>query len=190
MTAKHKRIIADTLLPLNAVILRDGLPMDISSYTVKFEQEEDDGTSITAATATGITKHPTQSFTADTTYDTIKANEHGVKEDDQIVVANSGGALPTGLAASTRYYAYEVTPNTFKLSTFPGGNVPIDITGAGTGTHTFYVVGSVQYIFPDAAVDEAGQFRGWFTVVDGSSDIATVPDDELGIPIEIVAKGN
>jgi hypothetical protein len=189
MTAKHKRIIADTLLPLNAVILRNGLPFDVSSYTVKFEQEEDDGTSITAATATGITKHPTQSFTADTTYDTIKANEHGVKEDDQIVVASTT-TLPTGLSASTRYYAYDVTPNTFKLSTFPGGNVPIDITGAGSGTHTFYVVGSVQYIFPDAAVDEAGQFRGWFTVVDGSSDIATFPDDELGIPIEIVAKGN
>lgn len=187
MTAKHKRIINETLLPLNAVIKLNGNPVDLSGYTVKFELEEDDGTAVLAATTTGVTAHPTQAFTVDTSADTLKCNGHGVREHDQVIVASTT-TLPSGLAASTRYHAVNVTPNSFQVASTPGG-AAIDITSSGTGTHTFYVVGSVQYDFAAATVDEAGVFRGWFTIVSGSEQ-HSFPDDEYGIPIEVVARGN
>jgi hypothetical protein len=186
MTTKHKRIVGDTLLPLNALITLNGDPVDLSAYTVKFQMETDLGVSVIAETNTGITTHPTQAFTAAST-GLATCNSHGVKEGDQIVVANSGGALPTGLAAGTRYFAVQVNPNTFGLAATPGGTTVI--TAAGTGTNTFYIVGSVQYVFLSASVATAGNYRGWFTTVSGSSE-ASYPDDELGIPIEIVNRGN
>jgi hypothetical protein len=187
MTAKHKRILSNTLLPLNAIITLNGNPVDLASYTVKYLMETENGTSVLSETATGVTAHPTQTFTASTTTDLLTCVGHGVQENDQIIVA-SGGTLPTGLAASTRYYAVQVTPNAFALATLPGG-APIDITGAGSGTHTFYIVGSVQYDFAAATVDEAGLFRGWFTIT-SSTEYHHFPSDEYGIPIEIKAVGN
>lgn len=187
-TQKHQRIIGDTLKPLNAVMFFNSAPLDLSLYTVKFELEEDDGTAVLEATATGVTKHPTQTFTADATTDRITCVDHGFQVGDQVVVASST-TLPGGLAASTRYFVTDVSPNAFKLESVPGGGA-IDITSAGSGTHTIYVVGSVQYDFATATVDEAGLFRGWFTALDGSSEVATFPDDEYGIPIEIKPKGN
>jgi hypothetical protein len=186
-TKKHVRIIGDTLTKLNMLVVLNGEPVDLSAYTVKWELEEDDGTVITAATSTGITSHPTQTFTADTTTNQIKCNSHGVELGQKIVVATSG-TLPTGLSASTNYFATDITPDRFKLEEYPGAGA-IDITGSGSGTHTFYVVGSVQYDFLSTEVDEAGLFRAWITLV-SSSEIHTFPDDEYGIPIEIKAKGN
>jgi len=193
MTAKHKRIDDDTLHALNGIAYRDQgqtMPYDwaTAGITAKFEIETEAGTAVLAATATGMTAHPTQVFTASATTELLTCNGHGVKEGDQIVVANSGGALPTGLAASTRYFAINVTPNAFALATVPSGG-PIDITGAGSGTNTFYIVGSWQYDFSSVAAGTVGFFRGWASAWDGSSEIATFPADELGIPIEIVPKG-
>lgn len=193
MTLKHRRIDDDTLQPLNGIAYSDQaeqIPYDwaTSGITAKFEMETDAGTSVLAATATGMTAHPTQTFTASASTDLLTCNGHGVKEGQQVIVATSG-TLPTGLTASTRYFAVNVSPNAFALATVPGG-VPIDITGAGSGTHTFYVVGSWQYDFSSVAAGTVGQFRGWATAVNGSSEIATFPADDLGIPIEIVAKGN
>jgi hypothetical protein len=188
MTTKHKRIINNTLLPLNAIITLNGSPVDLSVYTVKFLMETDSGTSVLSETATGVTAHPTQTFTASTTTELLTCVGHGVQEGDQIIGANSGGALPTGLSASTRYYAVQVTPNAFSLATLPGG-AAIDITAAGSGTNTFYIVGSVQYDFAAATVDEAGLFRGWFTIT-SSTEYHHFPSDEYGIPIEIKAVGN
>lgn len=188
MTAKYTGILNDTLLPLNAVIVRNGNPVDLSGYTVKFEMEEDDGTAVLAATTTGVTAHPTQTFTAEADDDYLTCNGHGVQPGDQIVVANSGGALPTGLSASTRYWPVNITPNRFQVAASPEG-APINLTTDGTPTNTFYIVGSVQYDFASATVDEAGLFRGWFTITNGS-EVHTFPNDEHGIPVEIVGKGN
>ncbi len=76
----------------------------------------------------------TQTFTAAAT-DIITATAHGLLYGQRITVANSGGALPAGLVASTNYYLRDVTTNTFKVSLTPGGTV-VDIGDAGTGTHT------------------------------------------------------
>lgn len=181
--------IGDTLEPLNT-ILRDGEgePIGLSSYTVKFAMEDDEGNEELAATTTGVTKEPTQEFTVDTSLDILKCVNHGVKENDQVVVASSG-TLPAGLAASTRYFARDVTPNAFRVSLLPGAHYE-DITGAGSGTHTFYLPGSVQVVFADAQVDTAGIFRGWFTRTDGSSDIGHHPDDgQRWYEIHVVARG-
>lgn len=167
----------DTLLPLNTIISIGDDPVDLSAYTVKFRMvEADDTTSVVVDNGTtGLTAHPTQIFTANATTDRLTCNGHGVKEIDQIVVANSGGALPTGLAAATRYFPVEITPNAFKLSDIPGG-APIDITAAGSGTNTFYVVGLVQYDWQAGDVDEAGNFLAWFLLFTGS-EVQHVPYD-------------
>lgn len=61
--------------------------------------------------------------------------------DGPFFLTNSGGALPTGLAAETPYWITKIDANTFKLATSKanaenGTPVVVDITGAGTGTHT------------------------------------------------------
>ncbi|MBI3936758.1 MAG: hypothetical protein HY323_07255 [Betaproteobacteria bacterium] len=58
---------------------------------------------------------------------------------DKVWTSNSGGGLPGGLAASTDYYVIRVTEDTLKLATTLGAaraGTAIDITTAGTGTHT------------------------------------------------------
>lgn len=186
--AKHVITLGDTLFPLKTILLNaNGDPYNLASYTVAFVMEADDGTAELAETSTGVTAHPTQTFTADTTYDTLKCVGHGVKEGDQVVVASTT-TLPTGLTASTNYFAVEVTPNAFKVALFPGGDA-IDITGAGSGTHTFYKVGSVEMDFASANVDTAGLYRGWFTLT-SSSEKKTLPEGDRYFRIEVVNKGN
>ena len=74
-------------------------------------------------------------FTAATS-DIITSAAHGLSDGDCVTVA-SGTTLPAGLSASTYYYVINSATNTFKLSTSPGGTA-VDITDAGTGTHTWY----------------------------------------------------
>ena len=188
MTTKHKRILGDTLTKLNLLIVLNGDQYDLTGKTVKWELEEDDGTSITSATATGVTIHPTQAFTVDTTTNHLKAVAHGVNDGQKIVVATSA-TLPSPLVVSTNYFAIQPSPDRFKVEEYPGGG-PIDITTSGSGSHTFYLPGSVQYDFQAGEVDAVGLFRAWLTVLDGGLEVATFPDDDLGIPIEILPKGN
>jgi hypothetical protein len=185
----HTITLGDTLLPLNTILRTgDGDPLDLANYTVTFKMEQQGGTSELSETSTGVTKHPTQTFTASTSTDLLTCNGHGVKEGDQIVVANSGGALPTGLSASTRYFAVNVTPNAFSLATVPDG-AAIDITAAGSGTNTFYIVGSVQMDFAAANVDTAGIYHGWFVLDSGSED-KHMPEGDRHYEIRVVAIGN
>ena len=185
-----KRIVADTA-PINGIsYLYPGTPLDWTStgYTPKMDVETEAGTSSIAATA--ITAHPTQTFTAAASSPFLATcNDHGIKEGDQLIVA-SGGTLPSGLAASTRYFAVQVTPNSFGLASTPGGvNL---IAGAGTGAHTFYVVGSWQATAAQVAISglTVGRYRAWVTAYNSSTPIETDPADSLGFPIEILSRGN
>lgn len=75
-------------------------------------------------------------FTASAATDVITANGHGRSVNDEVYCYNAGGALPAGLDEATLYHVIApVNINSFKLATFQGGD-PIDITDAGTGTHT------------------------------------------------------
>lgn len=49
----------------------------------------------------------------------------------------TGGALPTGLTASTKYYARDITATTFKVSATIGG-AAITLSGTQSGSHTTY----------------------------------------------------
>jgi len=75
-------------------------------------------------------------FTAATS-DVCTSAAHGFINGDRIYVKNSGGALPAGLVATTLYYVVEKDTDTFKLALTSGGTA-VDITDAGTGTHTAY----------------------------------------------------
>jgi hypothetical protein len=182
----HRITIGDTLVPLNTVLRTgNGDPYDVSAYTVAFKMELSDGTVELAETSTGVTAHPTQTFTAAST-GLATCNGHGVQENDQIVVATNG-TLPSGLAAATRYFPVNITPNSFGLAALPGGITVI--AGAGAGTHTFYVVGSVQMDFAAANVDTAGTYYGWFTLT-GSAEKKTLPEGDRWYEIRVVAAGN
>ncbi len=83
-----------------------------------------------------VRKSTGTTFTADDATDVITATGHGLS-DGHAVVVKSGGTLPAGLTANTRYYVRDSTTNTLKLAATSGG-AAIDITSAGSGTHTLY----------------------------------------------------
>jgi hypothetical protein len=82
----------------------------------------------------------------DDTTEIITSAAHGLIDGTRITVAAASGDLPTGLAASTNYYLRDVTTNTFKVATTPGGTA-VNLTDAvGTTTVTWYpeVVGAMS----------------------------------------------
>jgi hypothetical protein len=181
------RIKGATYLPENVVITVGGEQYDIGSLTAKvyIVNKNDDTDVVANNVTTGLTVHPTQTFTASATTDRLTCNSHGVKEGEQVVLSNSGGALPAGLAAATRYHASSVSPNSFMLSDWKGGPT-IDVTGAGTGTHSFYILGSVQLDLQTTWVDSPGSFEVRLNFYSGS-EYATVPIDEVGILLNVIA---
>jgi len=83
-------------------------------------------------------------FTAAAATDLITANAHGLSEGD-IIHVSSATTLPAGLSASTNYFVTQPTTNTFKLQAALGGAI-VNITDAGTGTHTFTLKGRVKMV--------------------------------------------
>lgn len=99
----------------------------------------------------GLNTGETVTFTNAT--NTANDSAHGLSENDVIEFTNSGGALPTGLSADTKYYMIEVAANTFKMSTTYGGS-EVAISDDGSGTNTYHNEMKVP--------DLRGQFiRGW-----------------------------
>lgn len=82
-----------------------------------------------AATALG-----TATFTNAT--DLVNRAAHGLVAGDRVYF--TGGTMPTGLAASTRYFVRDSTANTFRLETTLGGGA-INFTTDGSGTRTLFV---------------------------------------------------
>jgi len=78
-------------------------------------------------------------FTVAISTEIITAVGHPYANGDAVRVWNTGGALPTGLSASTDYYVISASGDTFKLAATSGGSA-IDITAAGTGTHFLGVI--------------------------------------------------
>lgn len=169
-----------TYLPENIIITSYGDPLDLSALTVKvyIVNASDSSDVLANNVTTGITTHPTQTFTASSSTDLITKVAHGVKEGQQVVVSSSG-TLPGGLSASTPYFAVDVGANDFGLALRAGG-AKIDITSAGSGTHSFYVVGSMQVDLQSTWVDAVGTFNVYINLYSGA-EFATVPHDEKGI---------
>lgn len=173
--------IGDTLTPIGMTLIQSENPVDLAGKTLKFVAYDSvSGTAVVTETASNVTAHPTFTFTADTTENRLKCNGHVAREGDQVVVSSTV-TLPTGLAASTRYFVRDVEKNSFRVAEYETGDV-VDITAAGSGTHSFYVVGHVQYDWQTADVASKRQMRAFFKVFDGSES-QTFPSDEDGYPV-------
>jgi hypothetical protein len=127
-----------------ALVARDYL---ISEYGYQVATADIDNAYVIAsanacdARVDGLVQGHATTFTADATANTITfPTDRMFDVGTGIRVTNSGGALPGGLSAGVTYYIIELTDRrTFKLATsvanaFAG--TAIDITTAGTGTHT------------------------------------------------------
>jgi hypothetical protein len=83
----------------------------------------------------------TATFTAETT-DVCTSNTHGMTTGQPVRVSSSGSPedLPAGLSSGVTYYVRWASADTFTLHTTNAGAVAntgkVDITDAGTGTHT------------------------------------------------------
>ena len=106
-------------------------------------------------------------FTAAVT-DIITSASHNLSNAD-VVKLTTTGTLPAGLAVSTDYYVISATTDTFKLSATSGGSA-VDITGTGTGTHSWYQVEVIGYRYfafvadktsADDATDLKGDLPAW-----------------------------
>lgn len=94
-------------------------------------------------------------FTADAGADTLSITATQAEElaAGRIVRVSSTGALPTGLSAATDYFAtaIDAAAGTFKLATtyanaVAGTPTVVNITGAGSGTHTVTVENAIEFV--------------------------------------------
>ena len=88
-------------------------------------------------------------FTVNTSTNVVTFTTQADFVTDQIVrVFNTGGGLPTGLAAATNYYIldFDRPTQTCRLSASSGGSA-INITGTGTGTQTAHVTLTEMRVF-------------------------------------------
>lgn len=86
-------------------------------------------------------------FTAAAT-DICTDTAHGLSTGDKIRVTTSGSDLPAGLSTGTDYYVVKINANTFYLNSKPGDSSAdrVNITDAGTGTHTYHVLSKWVYV--------------------------------------------
>lgn len=101
-------------------------------------------------------------FTADAGTDVITIasgnfynNPNLTSSEGRAVTVSSSGTLPAGLAAATTYFLIGVTATTYKLATTLANAIAgtaIDITDAGSGTHTITSVniGDIKFFAKDS----------------------------------------
>lgn len=97
-------------------------------------------TTITAQSTTNTITVNTSTFTADASTDIITHSYYGLLTGTRVQVSSTT-TLPGGLAAATNYFVVRISDTTCKLATSYANAVAsspttIDITDAGTGTHS------------------------------------------------------
>jgi hypothetical protein len=95
-------------------------------------------------------------FTADATSNilTVADTSAKLRTGTRFQASNAGGSLPGGLSAATNYFWIPLTPTTGKAATSLANSragTAVDITSAGTGTHTLTVDAEPRYTL-----------NGWF----------------------------
>ena len=83
--------------------------------------------------------------------DLITKTSHGLTEGQGLCLI-TGGTLPTPLSSTSYYYAVNVTPDTFSISSTPYG-IPINLTSQGTGIHTIFKNFSTQTGYTYLSID-------------------------------------
>lgn len=119
----------------------------------------------------------TSTFTADASSDRITVNTTEELYTGALVqVSNAGGALPAPLAAATDYFIIEISATVKKLATSLDNamtGTAIDITNAGTGTHTITKNGdlvvpvSLRPTMSATGADDAIYNDHWNTIREG-----------------------
>lgn len=178
--------------PLSYIIAIDGVAQNLTGHTLTFamfETDSSEGVEKVAETATGISIQPTQAVTYDSTVGKLKCNQHGLERGYEVIFANSGGSLPTGLSAGVRYFCRDVTEHYFNVCLEPD-TTKITISGAGTGTHTFFIVGHVQYSPQSGDLDTVGTYYAWFYDEDAGGNKTSFPRSKYqnnggGIIVEV-----
>jgi hypothetical protein len=177
----------DTRTPYGLLLTQSGNPIDLTGLTVAFTFVADDGTVVVNANTSHVTVQPEFTFTVDQANNWIRHNGTPAQKGDQVVFSSTT-ALPQGLAAGTRYVVLEKpSPNCFRVAETMGGPA-IDIKSDGTGTHSYRLIGSVQYAWQDADVAEPGTYWAWFGVTEaGKTD--TFPVDGRKRKVVVVEAG-
>lgn len=135
---------------------------------------------------------PDFTFVGEADDDTATATAHGLQTGDgPFRVANSGGALPTGLAAATDYWVIRTGANTFKFAAsrmLAYAGTAIDLTGDGSGTQTMSDTASTtRHLVIATIFDTDSDLAGTNTLAVGWTTPATLAnnvlekDDELAI---------
>lgn len=113
-----------------------------------------------ATTAVGSTKN----FTVDAGTDVVTSSAHGKDTGfGPVRLTNSGGALPAGLAGATDYWIIRLTDDTLQFATSKANalaGTAVDITGAGTGTHSMRATMQTVADQMEQALDEVLTFPG------------------------------
>lgn len=115
-------------------------------------------------------------FTANASTDIITSAGHNLHNGDPLTVSSTT-TLPAGLSAGVTYFVISVTTDTFQLAATPGGSA-INITSAGTGTHSFLVAdGTTDAVFVEVWEKAGGLTRispEDYTVVRTTANSVTV----------------
>lgn len=168
------------LLPSITIVCRDGIgPVDLFGYTATFTMVNVlTGQPKISNVAATVQTDPT--FTADASTNILTANGHELIDGEDVTLKTTN-TLPGGLVTQKRYYAVNATTNTLQLATQPGG-AAIDITSAGTGTHTL-LTGKVRYDWQGTDKDTAGTFFQEVTTTIGGKSLTYANDRHLVVEV-------
>lgn len=123
----------------------------------------------------------------------VTLNNHGLVTGDAVYLTTTG-ALPTGLAQNTRYFAIRIDANTFRLATSLANakaNTAVNTTGTQSGVHTVRATpygvgdGTTTFNVPDlrgrvvAGNDQMGGASA-NRLTDPSSTVNSIDGDILG----------
>jgi hypothetical protein len=124
--------ITDDVLDQNYVIVS---VIDADTYTIQAKNPSTGAPVL--ANASDVTS---DTFTADSSTDTITFSSYTPTDGERFYLSNSGGALPAGLSANVTYYAISSASTSCQLSLTSSGSAE-NFTDNGTGTQTASVFG-------------------------------------------------
>ena len=157
-TKIHKADTFDDLALADDRTITSAVGTDLAIYTINgnrslFYAYESSATSKIGVKDIAVTTAAV--FTADAATDYLTYTDTNfIPSDTRVIFLTTTGTLPAGLATSTAYYIRDTDINNlrFKVSLTSGG-AAVDITGAGTGTHTIsQFVDDIEALYMSGAV--------------------------------------
>jgi len=127
---------ADSTKGIAKVTQLQPLPVIGPSWTQVFHgQNADIGTA-----AEALVSSPVTISSVNTTTNEVTSTAHGLSTGVGVYVTNSGGALPGGFSATTKYFVRAVGADTLTFHSSPDEAInntnALDITSSGSGTNT------------------------------------------------------